>query len=66
MIVPPCKDCADRVLGCHAGCEKYHAFREEVNAFNREQHRQHRRFVQANQTMWDAYIRDGAKRRRNK
>ena len=29
---PPCKDCPDRVLGCHKTCEKYLAFREEVDA----------------------------------
>jgi hypothetical protein len=25
----PCKDCKDRVLGCHSKCEKYKAFSEE-------------------------------------
>ena len=25
----PCKDCPDRVVGCHSVCEKYKAFREE-------------------------------------
>lgn len=25
----PCKDCPDRVLGCHSKCEKYIAFSEE-------------------------------------
>lgn len=23
MEKPPCKDCADRYLGCHSKCEKY-------------------------------------------
>lgn len=27
MIVAPCKDCKDRVLGCHSKCEKYIAFK---------------------------------------
>ncbi len=25
----PCKDCPDRVLGCHSTCEKYKAFQTE-------------------------------------
>lgn len=23
MITPPCRDCTDRVQGCHGRCEKY-------------------------------------------
>lgn len=33
MTQPPCKDCSDRVLGCHSGCGKYlayHRYREEL------------------------------------
>ena len=26
----PCKDCPDRVVGCHGKCEKYKAYRVEV------------------------------------
>lgn len=30
---PPCgKDCPDRVAGCHGKCEKYLAFRAEIDA----------------------------------
>lgn len=25
----PCKDCPDRILGCHGRCERYKAFRAE-------------------------------------
>ena len=25
-MLAPCKDCPDRVLGCHSVCEKYIAF----------------------------------------
>ena len=39
MINPPCKDCADRTIGCHSGCEKFKEFqakqaerREETTA----------------------------------
>lgn len=29
MLNSPCKDCPDRVLGCHSVCEKYLAFHKE-------------------------------------
>lgn len=29
---PPCKECPDRVLGCHKTCEKYLAYREQLDA----------------------------------
>lgn len=28
MLNAPCKDCPDRVVGCHSTCEKYIAFRK--------------------------------------
>ena len=33
-IRPPCKDCADRDVGCHAKCERYLAYRTELDAIN--------------------------------
>lgn len=27
----PCKDCAERYVGCHSGCEKYKDFRQELD-----------------------------------
>ena len=29
MSRSPCKDCADRICGCHSTCEKYMAFADE-------------------------------------
>lgn len=29
MIKPPCKDCPDRTVDCHAECEQYAAFDAE-------------------------------------
>ena len=26
----PCKDCPDRVLGCHGTCERYAAFKQRL------------------------------------
>ena len=30
----PCNNCVDRVLGCHAGCERYDEFRGRMDAQN--------------------------------
>ena len=27
---PPCKNCTDRVLGCHSRCQKYIDFRADM------------------------------------
>lgn len=28
---PPCKGCEDRIIGCHAVCEKYQDFRKKLD-----------------------------------
>lgn len=28
-MIAPCKNCTDRVVGCHSTCEKYLAFQKE-------------------------------------
>lgn len=30
----PCKDCQDRFVGCHSQCDKYSAFRKQVDMIN--------------------------------
>lgn len=45
----PCNGCMDRVLGCHAGCERYNGFRtvlEAENAARRRYHEQERMDVE--------------------
>lgn len=33
MRIPsPCKECGDRMIGCHATCEGYKAYRAKVDA----------------------------------
>ena len=32
MPVCPCKDCPDRVVGCHAICTRYDAWRDNYQA----------------------------------
>ena len=34
MITAPCKDCTDRILGCHSLCNKYKEFKERVDSTN--------------------------------
>lgn len=31
---PPCLDCPDRQIGCHAVCEAYKAFRSALDDYN--------------------------------
>ena len=35
MTDPGCKDCAERHEGCHSRCERYKAFRKELDDKNR-------------------------------
>ena len=34
--MPPCKDCRDRQVGCHAACEKYREFTEANDKYRAE------------------------------
>lgn len=38
MFLPkaPCKDCPDRILGCHTTCEKYKCYKEEYKEKTQE------------------------------
>lgn len=38
MFLPkaPCKDCTDRILGCHTICEKYKHYKEEYKEKTKE------------------------------
>lgn len=31
---PPCYHCEDRAIGCHGSCEKYKAWKSEVDRVN--------------------------------
>ena len=31
-----CKDCTDRQIGCHSNCERYKAFREQLDKINEQ------------------------------
>ena len=32
----PCKDCGDRVIGCHSTCDKYKQFSDERKEYVRK------------------------------
>lgn len=34
-VQSPCKNCEDRMVGCHSTCEKYKAFQQENDANNK-------------------------------
>ena len=42
MKAAPCYGCADRTVGCHAECEKYATWREEVKAANKRRREDNR------------------------
>ena len=35
-----CKDCTERHVGCHATCEKYKAFREDLLEHKRKEYKE--------------------------
>ena len=39
-VTAPCKDCADREVGCHSKCEKYLEFRKECDIAREQKIRQ--------------------------
>lgn len=40
-VTVPCKDCDDREAGCHGRCERYAAFRVEIETGKEEERREH-------------------------
>lgn len=36
MTECPCKECADRFIGCHGKCEKYKTWRAEYDEINKK------------------------------
>ena len=35
-----CKDCDNRTIGCHSGCESYKAYRAEIDRIKSEKNRE--------------------------
>lgn len=39
----PCKDCTNRYFGCHSECDKYKAFRDSRDEYNKRNFERHER-----------------------
>lgn len=37
----PCKECEDRILGCHADCERYKEFQKDREQIRKNRKAQH-------------------------
>lgn len=33
--LPPCKDCPDRIPGCHGSCDRYKEWKQRLDELNR-------------------------------
>ena len=44
-MVPPCKDCPNRVIGCHTWCKPYQDFKKAKDAENAEKRKAQFTFV---------------------
>lgn len=48
----PCRRCTDRTAGCHATCERYHEFREELMEFSRTVYEARKPYLIAKSRPW--------------
>lgn len=66
MANAPCKDCPDRIVGCHSTCNKYKQYRVEQDAQNKAIREQNERQVVLSKGSWtgDSYFRRGRHRKR--
>lgn len=66
MQVCPCKDCEDRHAGCHAGCEKYTAWKAAHDAEKNARYQMERPEVLTTAYKVDTAIRNKKRLRRDK
>ena len=57
MISGPCKDCAERQIGCHSTCKKYVDFRKRLDEKNKLEREKRLEIIERRN-----YINDTAKR----
>ena len=48
----PCRGCEDRAEGCHAKCERYETFREELREYQRKVYQERRADIIAMHRPW--------------
>ena len=61
----PCKDCGDRVIGCHSTCEKYKQFASERKEYVQKVkacRRKDREYVEARQASIYKSLRNAGKK----
>ena len=61
----PCLNCPDRVVGCHATCEKYQSYDEKQKAYN-EFIRQNKEKSLSPRAEWSARDREWYRDKKNK
>ena len=61
----PCKDCGDRVIGCHSTCDKYKQFSDERKEYVRKVKackRKEREYMEVKQTSIYKSLRNAGKK----
>ena len=61
----PCKDCGDRVIGCHSACDKYKKFANERKEYVRKVNacrRKDREYIEARQASIYKSLRNAGKK----
>ena len=61
----PCKDCGDRVIGCHSTCDKYRQFANERKEYVRKVkacRRKDREYIEARQASIYKSLRNAGKK----
>ena len=61
----PCKDCGDRVIGCHSTCDKYKQFANERKEYVRKVNacrRKDREYIEARQASIYKSLRNAGKK----
>ena len=61
----PCKDCGDRVIGCHSTCDKYKQFADERKEYVRKVkacRRKDREYLEARQASIYKSLRNAGKK----
>ena len=61
----PCKDCGDRVIGCHSTCDKYKQFADERKEYVRKVKackRKEREYMEVKQTSIYKSLRNAGKK----
>ena len=65
LLSAPCKDCGDRVIGCHSTCDKYKQFASDRKEYVRKVkacRRKDREYIEARQASIYKSLRNAGKK----